>query len=736
MKYKGIILLLAALFASVTSFGQCEILIWEDDFNSGGLRTDYWNVELDNSGGGNDELQYYTPRESNVYIENGNLVLKALEEDFQGRTYTSGKVTTKGFVDWRYGRIEASIKLPEGRGIWPAFWMMPTESKYGIWPNSGEIDIMELIGSVPNTVYGTIHYGPPWNYTNGIYTLDEGKFSDDFHSFSIEWAPDSIKWYVDNDLYSMKTADSLRRPDQWKVFQERFYVILNLAVGGNWPGNPDETTVFPQTMEIDYVRVYGDPQNLEIIAVDSAYANSRGVRYTFNDIPGATFTWTVPEGATIREGQGTHSIQVDWGCDPGEISLQVGNIACGDQVYSCQVEFADLSLEGPDHFFPLSEATYTAPDLAGTSYTWSLPGDVTVLEDQGDTLMVKWGCQEGTVRVDAENACASLADSIRVSLDEPMVYGPRTVSENKIGVVYRVDPVPSSTFTWSVPSDAVITDGQGTDSIMADFGIEPGTVSVEISNQCYTTSYDLEIRITDTIILADYESTITTFEGWSGTLFEEADNPAPDDVNPSPHVGKTFKTEVAWSGIYTDLGYNLDMTRHKKFMMKVLGPKEGVILLKLEDDAEGEVAFQEIPADYTEENQWQELEFIFPDAVSGAFDRVTLFFDFGSQVENFFYFDDILLVPYENGSSLVNDLKNGDFRVYPNPFTDQLFIETNGGKAKVVLTWYTLDGRSIASSEITSGFQKEIKVDHIPPGAYILRISGKNREYREMVIKR
>ena len=243
-----ILLTLALVVSSASLKAQCDMLLWEDNFEGSEVNSLKWDLQLDNSGGGNDELQYYTPRDTNVYIDNGRLIIRALEEDFQGWSYTSGKLITKGLADWRYGRMEASIKMPAGQGMWPAFWMLPTENKYGGWPNSGEIDIVELIGQDTSTIYGTIHYGPPWNFSNGMYTLPEGTFSDTTHVYAIEWTESSIEWYVDDVLYSSKTADSLRRPEQWKVFQERFYLILNLAVGGNWPGDPDETTVFPQTM--------------------------------------------------------------------------------------------------------------------------------------------------------------------------------------------------------------------------------------------------------------------------------------------------------------------------------------------------------------------------------------------------------------------------------------------------------------------------------------------------------
>lgn len=712
--------------------GQCEIVLWEDDFDGEEVNRTHWNIEYDNSGGGNAELQYYTPRDTNVYIENGKLIIRALKEEFEGRSYTSGKLTTKGLADWKYGRLEASIKMAEGRGMWPAFWMMPSESKYGGWPNSGEIDIVELIGHDTNTVYGTLHYGPPWNYTNGMYSLEEGYFSDTAHRYSIEWAPDSIKWYVNDERYSIKTKDSLRRPEQWRAFQERFYIILNLAVGGNWPGDPDENTRFPQTMEIDYVRVYGDPSMQEIIAADSAYPMATGVRYSFTAIPGAVFNWAVPSGAVITGGQGTSSILVDWGCTPGEVTLEVTNIACEDQFYSLPVTFANIQISGDTLLYPLSEVLFTAPSLNETSYSWTLPADADQLSSTGDTLVVKWGCSESFVVVATENVCGVMSDTLHIYLREPALSGPTTVSENSSGIIYTVDPIPESVFTWSVPSDAEIVSGQGTDSVQVDFGSEPGGVTVEIANSCYTSLLELQIRITDTILLADYESVSLTFDVFSSTTFTKAENPAPDEINPSQHVGESFKSEVAWGGIYADLGYNLDMNRHKKFNLKVLGPKTGNVLLKLEDNDEGVTPFIEVPVAYTTANAWQNLEFNFPGAVSDVYDRITIFFDFGSVIENTFYFDDLTLLPEPSAlSSGVSDEEG--FAVFPNPAKEVLYyrLDNISGDA-VIVHIYDMEGRKILNG--IAGEGNSIDISGLKKGVYLIEVICGNQQFRRLFV--
>ncbi|ADQ44988.1 Glucan endo-1,3-beta-D-glucosidase [Caldicellulosiruptor kronotskyensis 2002] len=240
-------------------------LVWEDDFNSSSIDTTKWNFTIGAGGYGNNELQYYSSRPENARVENGNLIIEARKENFEGSPYTSAKLTTQGKFSFTYGKVEVRAKLPEGQGVWPAIWMMPEDMNlYGGWPVCGEIDIMELLGHEPNKVYGTIHYGNPHTYHGGNYTLPNGqKFSDDFHVFGLEWEPGKIKWYVDGQLY-YETSDWFSRSSNEAFdytypapFDREFYLILNVAVGGNWPGYPPkDANYFPQKMVVDWVRVY------------------------------------------------------------------------------------------------------------------------------------------------------------------------------------------------------------------------------------------------------------------------------------------------------------------------------------------------------------------------------------------------------------------------------------------------------------------------------------------------
>ena len=238
-------------------------LVWNDEFNGSSIDRGKWEHEVNGWGGGNNELQYYTDRPDNSYIEDGSLVIKALKETYTGedgtREYTSARLRTLNRGDWLYGRFDIKAKLPYGKGLWPAIWMLPTNWVYGGWAASGEIDIMELLGQEPSRVYGTIHFGGeyPNNVQSGAsYRLEGASFSDDFHLFTLEWDTTEFRWYVDGEIYYVQNQWYTAGVPYPAPFNKRFHLLLNVAVGGNWPGNPDPTTQFPQYMYVDYVRVY------------------------------------------------------------------------------------------------------------------------------------------------------------------------------------------------------------------------------------------------------------------------------------------------------------------------------------------------------------------------------------------------------------------------------------------------------------------------------------------------
>lgn len=268
-----------ALFLTVSLLG-CDLdetqevvtlsnLVWEDNFDvDGAPDASKWAFEIGDGtaqgipGWGNNELQYYTDRPENVSVENGVLKITARQESFEGSGYTSARLITKGLFQQKYGRFEARVKLPTGQGLWPAFWLLGDDSNGDIWPQIGEIDVMEYLGDEPTQIFGTIH-GPQYSGGESIskeYVLEGDRFDTGFHIFGIEWTPDFINFYVDDKLYQTLTPadvdEETNGEGEWVFNDREFYMILNMAVGGNLPGPPNADTMFPQTMYVDYVRVY------------------------------------------------------------------------------------------------------------------------------------------------------------------------------------------------------------------------------------------------------------------------------------------------------------------------------------------------------------------------------------------------------------------------------------------------------------------------------------------------
>ena len=271
--------LLAAVMLSLLSCGggaplqppptKGWTLVWSDEFNGAdGSAPDSskWTYDQGGKGWGNSELECYTNRLQNAQIKGGNLVITAQQEsvpfacsDSAMSNYTSARLKTQGLFSQAYGRFEASIKIPKGQGMWPAFWMLGNNITTTGWPASGEIDIMENIGKEPGTVHGSLH-GPSTTAATSdataSFSLPGGQnFADAFHLYAVEWEPGVVRFYVDSNFYATFTQSQWPSGGTW-VFDHPFFIILNLALGGNWPGSPDNTTQFPQQMLVDYVRVY------------------------------------------------------------------------------------------------------------------------------------------------------------------------------------------------------------------------------------------------------------------------------------------------------------------------------------------------------------------------------------------------------------------------------------------------------------------------------------------------
>ncbi|WP_142784629.1 family 16 glycosylhydrolase [Changchengzhania lutea] len=333
--------LILLAFGTLYSFAQCPNIVWADEFSGTSLDQTKWNYQIGDGcaegicGWGNNELQSY--QEGNVTVSNGTLKIKAQKERIKGSQYTSGRINSKAKGDFTYGRFEASIKLPAGDGLWPAFWMLSTNEPYGGWPQSGEIDIMEFVASDQNTILGYMHYGDPYpnNQSQGnTYSLTNGTFPEAFHEFAIEWEPGEIRWFMDGILYSTKRTEDVS-PFNWP-FDQDFHFLLNVAVGGNLGGAVNDS-MLPATMEVDYVRVYDGFKSY--ISGNTVVLNqSKGETYAIGNLANnVSVSWSVPVGATIVSGQGSNTISVDFGNTSGTVSASFDD--------GCQTQALNLFVE-------------------------------------------------------------------------------------------------------------------------------------------------------------------------------------------------------------------------------------------------------------------------------------------------------------------------------------------------------------------------------------------------------
>ena len=344
------------LFAAVTN-AQNYKLVWFENFSGTSLDQNSWTYESGGHGWGNNELQYYTNRQENSFIEDGKLIIRANKESYSGKNYTSARLVTKGKKSFKYGKIEARIKLPFGQGIWPAFWMLGNNIDLVSWPACGETDIMEMIGGGSNdkTIYGTAHWsnnGTHASYGGRKTLVTSDIFADDFHIFGIEWTETYIKWLLDGNQYHAIDIT----PSELSELHNEMFIILNVAVGGNWPGSPDATTQFPQQMEVDYIRVFQDmPTSVETEDAGISDVNLTNFPNPFNNRTNIVFNSPVnssyeadlmvtniigqvikSEKLLIKPGSNQYSIELPDGSNSGIYFILLNN---GSKSYSRKIVY-------------------------------------------------------------------------------------------------------------------------------------------------------------------------------------------------------------------------------------------------------------------------------------------------------------------------------------------------------------------------------------------------------------
>ncbi|MCR9098352.1 MAG: family 16 glycosylhydrolase [bacterium] len=741
-------LLLGCLIIPVQTQAQpCLEMIWSDEFDGNALDTSRWSYDIGDGcpnlcGWGNNEQQYYTDAPENIKVENGLLVITGREDNVGGAGYSSAKIKSQWKGDFRYGRFEARMKFPTTQGVWPAFWMLPTESVYGIWPESGEMDIVEMIGSNPGRAVGTVHTGFPYAYNSGYYDLPSGQiFADDFHVFAMDWEPDSITWFVDGIQYHQLTPNDI---GPWAPFQEDFYLILNLALGGNWPGPVDATTVLPQSLEVDYVRVYNRPERLPIRG-EQPMVEAIGLEYRTFDIAGANYIWTVPSDATITSGQGTHQITVDWGCTPGAVSLEL-QTDCDDAILTYEVaDFVIPTLSGPG-IVNKNQAglTYTLSQASAGTFTWEVPTGAVIVSGQGSNqIVVDWGCEPGEVTVVFDSSCgtASFSDTLPVALPTYAIRGQVSLPANSSSRTYSFEEIPGATYTWSVSAGSSIVSGQGTSTIGVDFGTTDATISVEVGTSCGTDTYDFAVVIEESFLYVDFDSIDLEFIAYDGAVFEEVTNPFPSGMNMSQRVGRVNKTVGAkhYSGVEADV-YEIALDLRPIMTQKVLSTTTGIVRFMLDDETTGSERLK-INMDYGPDdvNKWVQLVYDFTGSPDEVYDQLRLTYNHFVTTTEFWYFDDVMSHPDLSTSISPEKGSSEVITVYPNPSSDWFYVDTKGNfpvGSTYGLEVLDVQGRSILSRQVVAqGQPVGFDLSGQPAGLYFVRLSGPSLRYVKAVSK-
>lgn len=432
-KWIGSVLFLGLM---TSGYAQCEQLVWSDEFDSPSIDLDNWSFEIGDGcpglcGWGNAELQYYTDSQENAFIEDGKLIIQGQYNPGDQFEYTSARLITEGKQTFASGRIEARIKMPQGQGMWPAFWMLPEERKYGNWPLSGEIDITEMVGFDPATTHGTVHYGPMWpnnQFTGESASLSFGILADDFHTYAVEWSDEEIRWFIDGSLFSVRTISNLG-DFPWRYDQE-YFIILNLAIGGYWPGYPDNSTSFPQRMEVDYVRVYQKADDTFIVGPDFVAAEAQGIEYTVPTFEGASYNWTATNGE-VTSGQGSEAVTVDWQeGESQEVTVAISYDGCTQNVTRdvqvggvCQTVFANFE------------------DVREAQWTWFNGSYSELGVPFPDEVNSSFSCAKYTRGTDGQSALRMGIDGISNSLDfesGDKVLAMKVLTNAPVGTVLKI----------------------------------------------------------------------------------------------------------------------------------------------------------------------------------------------------------------------------------------------------------------------------------------------------------
>lgn len=689
---------LVALSPFLKLQAQCNTLVWADEFNGTTVDATKWQSISGNGcptlcGFGNAEAQRYDPNQATIVKEGTNsyLNIEAKYEPsaaFPQQPYSSAKLTTEGKYSLKYGRVEARMKLSSGMGAWPAFWMLP--AGVSNWPYTGEIDIMEAKHRNPKSVDGTIHYdGGGYHYTGRSYTSPTD-LSTEFHVYAVEWGPNSIKWFIDGNLFHTATPNTTVNGG-WPFNDNNFYIILNLAVGSlgtpytsvNGAGVEPIPADFPSKLQVDYVRVYDGSFTHGVTGDAKVYHNETGKTYTLNAIAGASYNWTVPSGATITSGQGTNTITVNWGTTGGDIAAVATVSGCNATTYKLAVTTeVPLPVEkihedfqsNRNVLYPLKTGVLTEA-VANPSAT-----------DVNTSALVGKYVRNASELYDVVNI-----KNLTITNANDYVYGRKKLSFDiytsapvgtKISMQLENSLVTTATnFPYGRHSGykATTTVQNKWETIEFEFEkvIDANTSALAIntvvflfeSNSNSGATYYIDNLLTKaapekpiiaTTVLQNYDGINTIIKGTTTGTYSVVANPGSNSVNASANVAKYVRNVTEQ---YDVLFFNTQNTiedagllknQTNKIMIDVYtsAPVGTVVSLNLENSATS------LPANFpigrnsnyvaitSKQNQWETLTFYYnssPDEGTSnlAINQMVLLFNSGSYTSDTYYFDNI-----------------------------------------------------------------------------------------------
>lgn len=691
------ITVLFVLLPFLKAQAQCNTLVWSDEFNGTTVDLTKWQSISGNGcpslcGFGNAEAQRYDPNQATIVKEGANsyLNIQAKYEpnaSFPDQPYASSKLTTEGKYSLKYGRVEARMKLSNGQGAWPAFWMLPVG---GNWPFTGEIDIMEAKHRNPKSVDGTIHYdGNGYHFTGRSYSSPTD-LSSDFHVYAVEWGPNFIKWFIDDILFHTATPNTTVNGG-WPFNDNQFYIILNLAVGSagtpytsvNGAGVPPIPGDFPAKLQVDYVRVYDGSYKYAVAGDAKVYQNETSKTYSITAIAGAAYNWSVPAGATITSGQGTNAVTVNWGTTGGDVSVTATTSGCTANTYKLAVTTeAAIPVEkihedfqsNRNVLYPVKTGVLTEavanPSATGINTSALVGKYVRNSSELYDVLNIR--------NVTITNANDYVYGRKRLSFD---IYTSAPVG-TKISMQLENSLVTTAT---NYPSGrhsgykATTTVQNKWETIEFEFEkiIDPNTSALTINNVVFLfesnsnsgatyyfdnllTKAAREKPIIATDVLQNYDGINKIIKGTTTGVYSVAANPGSNSVNASANVAKYVRNVTEQ---YDVLFFNTQSTiedaglfksQTNKIMIDVYttAPIGTVVSMNFENSATS------LPANYptgrnsnyvaitTKQNQWETLTFYYnssPDAGTSnlAVNQMVLLFNSGSYTNDTYYFDNI-----------------------------------------------------------------------------------------------